>query len=86
MDTIIDKLLEAIKDKLSKKQIIAIVAMVVLAVLKPTTIIELIVAILITLVAIVAISWQGYLEKGEKNVEKDVNSDVPAGDYPDRVQ
>lgn len=77
MDTIFEKLLETIKEKMSKKQVIAIVAMLTLAVMKPTTKLELIVAGCITLIAIVGISWQGFLDKGDKN-ENSNHSNVPA--------
>ena len=76
MDSIIDKLLEAIKEKMSKKQVVALVAMIVLAIIKPTTTLELAVAIQITVIAIVEISWQGYLDKGE-------NDEKVAGVIPD---
>lgn len=66
MDAILEKLLETIKEKMSKKQVIAIVAMLTLAVMKPTTKLELVIAGCVTLIAIVAISWQGYLDKGKK--------------------
>ena len=66
MDGIIDKLLEAIKDKMSKKQVIAIVAMIVLYMLTAHP-------GYITGVAIVAIAIQGILDKERKN-ELDTNS------------
>jgi hypothetical protein len=75
MDSIIDKLLEAIKDKMSKKQVIAIVGMITLAVMKPATKTELMVAGFVTLIAIVAISTQTYLDG--KGVKNGANNDVP---------
>ena len=67
MDTIINKLL----DKVSKKQVIAVVGMVVLFQLTahPGYVFG---------VAIVAIAAQTFLDKGEKN-ESSNDVDVPAG-------
>ena len=64
MDKIIDKLLEAIKDKMSKKQVIAIVGMVVLYMLgaHPGY---------VTGVAVIAIIAQTILDKGAKNAKVD---------------
>lgn len=71
MDTLLDKLLETIKEKMSKKQVIAIVAIVTLYLLAAHP-------GYITGVAFIAILAQTYLDKGEKN-ESNNNPDVPAG-------
>ena len=67
MDNTIDKLLEAIKDKMSKKQVIAIVAIITLYMLgaHPGY---------LTGVAIVAIVMQTYLDKGKEKSNENANS------------
>jgi hypothetical protein len=72
MDTILDKLLETIKEKMSKKQVIAIVGMVVLYLLTAHP-------GYVAGVAIIAIVAQTYLDKEKNNVqENDKISDVSA--------
>ena len=58
MDTILEKLLETIKEKMSKKQVVAIVAIVTLYLLAAHS-------GYIAGVAITAIVAQTYLDKGE---------------------
>lgn len=71
MDTILDKLLETIKEKMSKKQVIAIVAIIVLYMLTAHP-------GYITGIAIIAILVQAYLDKGENHEKADANNS--AGD------
>ena len=74
MDTIFEKLLETIKDKMSKKQVVAIVAMVTLYLLAAHP-------GYIAGVAAIEIVAQTYLDKGERNVQENDNpNDVPVGD------
>ena len=72
MDTILDKLLETVKEKMSKKQVIAIVAMISLYLLTAHP-------GYITCVAIIAIVVQAYLDKGEKRENKTDNVDSVPG-------
>ena len=74
MDTILDKLLETVKEKMSKKQVIAIVGMIVLYLLTAHP-------GYITAVAIIAILMQTYLDQGEKHDKaKNAGANVPVGD------
>ena len=67
MDTIFEKLLETIKDKMSKKQVIAIVGIISLYLLTAHP-------GYIAGIAIIAIIAQTYLDKGKKDEN---NIDVP---------
>ncbi len=73
MDTIFEKLLETIKEKMSKKQVVAIVAIVTLYLLAAHP-------GYIAGVAFIEIIAQTYLDKGERSENSNDNVNVPAGD------
>lgn len=72
MDTILDKLLDTIKEKMSKKQVVAIVGMVVLYMLTAHP-------GYVAGVAIIAIVAQTFLDRKNNIIDNDEKSDTIVG-------
>lgn len=77
MDKILEKVIELVKEKASKKQIIAIVGLICLVILKATP-------LYVAVVVMYAITAQTVLEykhpvKEKNHVKENSNGNVPAG-------